>query len=126
MRQRHARPPAEWTERAGCVRANEFVEFECHWRLLFEDGRETSRYCEEHKRRLVRLSSTSEGAGIRDRFETVLTRDDVSRAGAITIMVPDMVVPTAESRARCAAVVPDLNAVLDTLRRQGGLERRST
>ncbi len=47
-------------------------------------------------------------------------------AGAITIMVPDMVVPTAESRARCAAVVPDLNAVLDTLRRQGGLERRST
>jgi hypothetical protein len=47
-------------------------------------------------------------------------------AGAITIMVPDMVMPTAESRARCAAVVPDLNAVLNTLRRQGGLERPST
>ena len=80
-------------------------------------------------------------AGIRHRFETILTRDDVARgkpspdlyllaaarfglkpedcvavedsnhgvtaahaAGAITIMVPDMVTPTDESRARCAAV----------------------
>ena len=88
-------------------------------------------------------------AGIRHRFETILTRDDVARgkpspdlyllaasrfgvkpevcvavedsnhgvtaahaAGAITIMVPDMVPPTDESRARCAAVLPDLGAVL--------------
>ena len=101
-------------------------------------------------------------AGIRDRFKTVLTRDDVSHgkpspdlyllaasrfgvrpevcvavedsnhgvtaahaAGAITIMVPDMVAPTAESRARCAAIVPDLNAVLDTLRIRCRLESRS-
>ena len=84
-------------------------------------------------------------AGIRHRFETILTRDDVARgkpspdlyllaaarfdlkpehcvavedsnhgvtaalaAGAITIMVPDMVTPTDELRARCAAVLPDL------------------
>jgi HAD superfamily hydrolase (TIGR01509 family) len=100
-------------------------------------------------------------AGIRHRFETVLTRDDVMRgkpspdlyllaasrfglkpeqcvavedsnhgvtaahaAGAITIMVPDMVTPTDESRARCVAVVSDLNAVLDVLQERGGLERR--
>ena len=100
-------------------------------------------------------------AGIRTRFETILTRDDVVRnkpspdlyllaasrvgvrpqfcvavedsnhgvtaahaAGTITIMVPDMVPPTKESRARCAAVVSDLNAVLAMLREQGGFERR--
>ena len=100
-------------------------------------------------------------AGIRHRFETLLTRDDVARgkpspdlyllaasrfdlkpeacvavedsnhgvtaahaAGAITIMVPDMVTPTAESRARCAAVVPDLDAVLEVLRERGGFGRR--
>jgi len=100
-------------------------------------------------------------AGIRHRFETILTRDDVARgkpspdlyllaaarfglkpeacvavedsnhgvtaahaAGAITIMVPDMVTPTEESRARCAAVVPDLGAVLEVLRERGGFGRR--
>jgi HAD superfamily hydrolase (TIGR01509 family) len=92
-------------------------------------------------------------AGIHDRFDAILTRDDVARgkpspelyllaasrfgvapefcvavedsnhgvaaalaAGAITIMVPDMVPPTEASRANCAAVVPDLGAVLDMLR----------
>ena len=102
-------------------------------------------------------------AGIRHRFETLLTRDDVARgkpspdlyllaaerfglkpeacvavedsnhgvtaalaAGAITIMVPDMVTPTDESRARCAAIVPDLGAVLEVLREHGGFERRSS
>ena len=97
-------------------------------------------------------------AGIRDRFDTILTRDDVTHgkpspdlyllaasrlgvspefcvavedsnhgvtsahaAGTITIMVPDMVPPTDESRARCAAVVPDLGAVLEVLRMRGGL-----
>ena len=101
-------------------------------------------------------------AGIRHRFETILTRDDVVRgkpspdlyllaasrfglkpevcvavedsnhgvtaalaAGAITIMVPDMVTPTEESRARCAAVVPDLGTVLEVLRARGGFGRRS-
>ena len=100
-------------------------------------------------------------AGIRDRFETILTRDDVTRgkpspdlyllaasrlglqpkfcvavedsnhgvtaahaAGAITIMVPDLVTPTEESHAKCAAVVPDLGAVLDMLRERGGFTRR--
>jgi len=97
-------------------------------------------------------------AGIRSRFENILTRDDVTRgkpspdlyllaasrlravpescvaiedsnhgvtaahaAGAITIMVPDMVPPTEESRARCTAVVADLNAVVEMLRKHGGL-----
>jgi HAD superfamily hydrolase (TIGR01509 family) len=41
-------------------------------------------------------------------------------AGAITIMVPDMVLPTDVSRAKCAAVVPDLGAVLDMLRARCG------
>ena len=44
-------------------------------------------------------------------------------AGAITIMVPDIVPPTAASRARCAAVLPDLGAVLQTLRARGELTR---
>jgi HAD superfamily hydrolase (TIGR01509 family) len=97
-------------------------------------------------------------AGIRARFDTILTRDDVinckpspdlyllaaSRlgvtpqacvavedsnhgvtaahaAGAITIMVPDLVPPTEESRARCAAVLTDLNAVLEMLRERAAL-----
>ena len=97
-------------------------------------------------------------AGIRDRFDTILTRDDVTRgkpspdlyllaasrlgvspefcvaiedsnhgvtaahaAGTITIMVPDMVPPTDESRARCAAVVSDLGVVLNVLRAHCGL-----
>ena len=100
-------------------------------------------------------------AGIRSRFETILTRDDVTRckpspdlyllaaarlgvqpegcvavedsnhgvtaahaAGAITIMVPDMVPPTEESRARCAAVVPDLGSVLEMLRSRYNFHRR--
>ena len=100
-------------------------------------------------------------AGIRHRFETILTRDDVARgppnpdlyllaaswfglkpeacvavedsnhgvaaalaAGAITIMVPDMVTPTDYSRARCAALLPDLGAVLQTLRERSSLLRR--
>jgi HAD superfamily hydrolase (TIGR01509 family) len=99
-------------------------------------------------------------AGIRARFETVLTLDDVTRgkpspdlyllaaarlghapetcvavedsnhgvaashaAGAITLMVPDMTPPTDETRARCAAVLPDLNAVLEMLRERGALGR---
>lgn len=99
-------------------------------------------------------------AGIRGRFETVLTRDDVARgkpnpdlfllaaarlgtktqsclavedsnhgvtaahaAGAITIMVPDIVPPTEQSRAKCAAVLADLHAVLELLRIRGGLMR---
>jgi HAD superfamily hydrolase (TIGR01509 family) len=102
-------------------------------------------------------------AGIRERFETILTRDDVTRgkpspdlyllaasklgtspgrciavedsnhgvtsahaAGAVTIMVPDMVPPTEESRARCVAVVDDLAAVLEMLHQRGGLVRRSS
>jgi HAD superfamily hydrolase (TIGR01509 family) len=92
-------------------------------------------------------------AGIHDRFDAILTRDDVIKgkpspdlyllaaarfgvtpqtcvavedsnhgvaaalaAGAITIMVPDMVPPTEASRANCAAVVPNLRAVLEMLR----------
>jgi HAD superfamily hydrolase (TIGR01509 family) len=101
-------------------------------------------------------------AGIRTRFDTILTRDDVTRgkpspdmyllaaarlgvkpescvavedsnhgvtaahaAGAITIMVPDLVPPTEQSRARCVAVVPDLNAVVTMLHDRGGFTRRS-
>jgi HAD superfamily hydrolase (TIGR01509 family) len=100
-------------------------------------------------------------AGIRDRFEMILTREDVAQskpspelyllaasrlgvgpefclavedsdhgvasahaAGAITIMVPDMLPPTDESRARCVAVLDDLNAVLEMLRQRGGIKRR--
>jgi HAD superfamily hydrolase (TIGR01509 family) len=99
-------------------------------------------------------------AGIRHRFETILTRDDVARgkpspdlyllaaarlslkpevcvavedsnhgvtashaAGAITIMVPDMAPPTDETRAKCAAVLPDLCAVLAMLRERGAFLR---
>ncbi|MHC2331855.1 HAD family hydrolase [Bradyrhizobium sp. USDA 4454] len=97
-------------------------------------------------------------AGIRDRFETLLTLDDVTHgkpdpalylkaaaqlgvtpmacvavedsnhgvaaahgAGAITLMVPDMAPPTEETRAKCAAVLPDLNAVLALLQERGAL-----
>jgi HAD superfamily hydrolase (TIGR01509 family) len=100
-------------------------------------------------------------AGIRHRFETLLTRDDVARgkpspdlyllaasrfglkpeacvaiedsnhgvtaahaAGAITIMVPDMVTPTEETRAKCVAVLPDLNAVLAMLRERSAFASR--
>ena len=98
-------------------------------------------------------------AGIRTRFETIVTRDDVTRgkpspdlyllaasrfgvkpefclaiedsnpgvaaahaAGAITLMVPDIVPPTEESRAKCAAVLPDLGAVLTMLRQRDRLK----
>jgi hypothetical protein len=47
-------------------------------------------------------------------------------AGAITIMVPDIVPPSDESRAKCAAVLPDLKAVLELLRTRGGLKRPSS
>jgi HAD superfamily hydrolase (TIGR01509 family) len=97
-------------------------------------------------------------AGIGDRFDAILTRDDVERgkpspdlyllaaarmgappqaclaiedsnpgvaaahaAGAITIMVPDIVQPTDESRQRCRAVLPDLDAVLAMLRKSRAL-----
>ncbi|MGC2780409.1 MAG: HAD family phosphatase [Bradyrhizobium sp.] len=36
-------------------------------------------------------------------------------AGAITLMVPDIVPPTEQSRAKCAAVLPDLDAVREML-----------
>ena len=99
-------------------------------------------------------------AGIRARFDTILTLDDVTRgkpspdlyllaaarlglapqaciavedsnhgvaashaAGAITIMVPDMAPPTDETRAKCAAIVPDLGAVLAMLRECSAFER---
>jgi HAD superfamily hydrolase (TIGR01509 family) len=99
-------------------------------------------------------------AGIRDRFGTVLTRDDVARgkpdpelylraaeqlgfaprvcvavedsrpgieaahgAGTIPIMVPDIVQPNDDTRAKCAAVLPDLHAVLATLRERGSFVR---
>jgi HAD superfamily hydrolase (TIGR01509 family) len=92
-------------------------------------------------------------AGIRTRFDTILTRDDVTHgkpdpelyllaakrlglhpqacmavedsnpgitaahaAGTIAIMVPDLLPPNAETRARCRAVLPDLHAVLAVLR----------
>ncbi len=94
-------------------------------------------------------------AGIRARFETILTHDDVTRgkpspdlyllaaerlgfhpnsciavedsmpgiaaahnAGTIPIMVPDIVQPSAETRAKCVAVLPDLHAVLAMLRQK--------
>jgi HAD superfamily hydrolase (TIGR01509 family) len=96
--------------------------------------------------------------GIRSRFSTILTRDDVVRgkpspdlyllaaerlgiapntciaiedskpgiasahgAGTIPIMVPDLLQPSAETRSQCAAVLPDLHAVLALLRERGGL-----
>jgi HAD superfamily hydrolase (TIGR01509 family) len=101
-------------------------------------------------------------AGIHDRFDAILTRDDVIKgkpspelyllaasrfgvtpeacvavedsnhgvaaalaAGAITIMVPDMVPPTEASRANCAAVLSDLDAVREMLQARCRLERRS-
>jgi HAD superfamily hydrolase (TIGR01509 family) len=95
-------------------------------------------------------------SGIRARFDTLVTCDDVARgkpspdiyllaaarlgvrpqacaaiedsnpgiaaayaAGAIAIMVPDIVQPTAETRAKCAAVLGDLHAALKMLRAKG-------
>jgi HAD superfamily hydrolase (TIGR01509 family) len=102
-------------------------------------------------------------AGIRQRFDTVITRSDVAHAkpspdlyllaaerlgvpapfclaiedsnpgvaaahaaGAITIMVPDIVPPTDASRAKCIAVLPDLGAVLAMLREPGELSLPSS
>ena len=101
-------------------------------------------------------------AGIRKRFDTLLTLDDVTHgkpdpelylkaaahlgvtpqacvavedsnhgvaaahaSGAITLMVPDMAPPTEETRAKCAAVLPDLNAVLAMLHERGAFAQRS-
>jgi HAD superfamily hydrolase (TIGR01509 family) len=95
-------------------------------------------------------------AGIRARFDTILTRDDVTHgkpapdlyllaaerlrappahciavedssvgvtaaftAGAITLMVPDLLQPDAATRDKCAAVLPDLHGVLDLLQARG-------
>lgn len=92
-------------------------------------------------------------AGIGERFDAILTRDDVTRgkpspdlyllaaerlgvrpadclaiedsnpgiaaahaAGAITLMVPDILQPTEATRAKCAAVLPDLDVVVQLLR----------
>jgi HAD superfamily hydrolase (TIGR01509 family) len=97
-------------------------------------------------------------AGIRERFNAVITRTDVAHpkpnpdlyllaaarlgiaperclavedsnpgvaaahaAGAVTIMVPDIVPPTEASRTKCIAVLPDLGAVLAMLRQPGEL-----
>jgi HAD superfamily hydrolase (TIGR01509 family) len=102
-------------------------------------------------------------AGIRQRFDTLLTLDDVTHgkpdpelylkaaarlgvtpqncvavedsnhgvtaahtAGAITLMVPDIAPPTEATRAKCAAVLPDLNAVLAMLRERGALTALSS
>jgi HAD superfamily hydrolase (TIGR01509 family) len=43
-------------------------------------------------------------------------------AGAIPIMVPDIVPPTEATRAKCAAVLPDLHAVLTMLRDKGAFD----
>ncbi len=96
--------------------------------------------------------------GIRARFETLVTCDDVARgkpspdiyllaaerlgvrpqacvaiedsnpgiaaahaAGAIAIMVPDVVPPTDETRAKCVAVLPDLHTVLRMLREKAAI-----
>jgi len=47
-------------------------------------------------------------------------------AGATTLMVPDILQPTGDIRAKCAAVLPDLNAVLAMLHDRGGFGRRSS
>jgi HAD superfamily hydrolase (TIGR01509 family) len=97
-------------------------------------------------------------SGIRARFDTLVTCDDVARgkpnpdiyllaaerlgvrpqacvvvedsnpgiaaahaAGMIALMVPDIVPPTEATREKCAAVLPDLHAVLRMLRERGVL-----
>jgi HAD superfamily hydrolase (TIGR01509 family) len=42
-------------------------------------------------------------------------------AGAITVMIPDIVPPTPETRDKCAAVLPDLHALLALLHEKGTL-----
>jgi HAD superfamily hydrolase (TIGR01509 family) len=45
-------------------------------------------------------------------------------AQMIPLMVPDIVPPTEETREKCAAVLPDLHAVLKMLRERGGIGAR--
>jgi HAD superfamily hydrolase (TIGR01509 family) len=47
-------------------------------------------------------------------------------AGTIALMVPDLLQPNADTRAQCAAVLPDLHAVLVLLRERAGLEERTS
>ncbi|MBS0530007.1 MAG: HAD family phosphatase [Proteobacteria bacterium] len=102
-------------------------------------------------------------AGIRDRFDAILTGDDVTRgkphpdlyllaaeqlgvappvciavedsspgvtaahaAGATTIMVPDILQPNDDIRAKCAAVLPDLHVALALLRERYDLGARQS
>jgi HAD superfamily hydrolase (TIGR01509 family) len=44
-------------------------------------------------------------------------------AGAIPLLVPDIVTPGAETLAKCAAVVPDLHAALTLLQQRAGIAR---
>jgi HAD superfamily hydrolase (TIGR01509 family) len=44
-------------------------------------------------------------------------------AGTIPVMVPDIIAPSAETRARCAAVLPDLHMVLTMLQQRAGIGR---
>ncbi|MGJ5206709.1 HAD family hydrolase [Bradyrhizobium sp. HKCCYLR20261] len=46
-------------------------------------------------------------------------------AGAITLMVPDIVPPTEQSRAKCAAVLPDLDATIALLAERAVLSVRT-
>jgi HAD superfamily hydrolase (TIGR01509 family) len=43
-------------------------------------------------------------------------------AGVITLMVPDILPPTVETRTRCAAVLPDLHAAIKLLTARGALK----
>lgn len=45
-------------------------------------------------------------------------------AGAVTLMVPDLMQPDQATRNKCAAVLPDLNAVLALLRQRGRFNAR--
>jgi HAD superfamily hydrolase (TIGR01509 family) len=47
-------------------------------------------------------------------------------AGTIPIMVPDILQPTADTRAKCAAVLPDLHAALAMLKTRGRLGNKSS
>jgi HAD superfamily hydrolase (TIGR01509 family) len=47
-------------------------------------------------------------------------------AGTIPIMVPDILQPTTETRAKCAAVLPDLYAALAMLKTRGRLGHRNS
>jgi HAD superfamily hydrolase (TIGR01509 family) len=47
-------------------------------------------------------------------------------AGAIPIMVPDILQPAAETRAKCAAVLPDLHAALAMLKQRSRIGRKQS